>query len=132
MIVGKFTGWKPRSLIPMSRFYELLLKNKESNLREINLGKNTYEEELREIKEGKEAKLKVTNEKRRAKTRLNFDKIKFSEAYKSQWVDKLSHEDFKMCEHSDWFERVIELLPYGDDTNFVFDPELLKRLDVAR
>lgn len=28
MIVGKFTGWKPRSLIPIAKFYSLLNKNK--------------------------------------------------------------------------------------------------------
>lgn len=46
LIAGKFTHWKPKSLMPIPRFIDKLKYNKESHIRLCELGKDTYEAEL--------------------------------------------------------------------------------------
>lgn len=76
----------------------MLDKNAEAHLRTVELGKDTYEQEIRELREGKLRRFLEIEEKRKAKTLQNVGKLKFSnksETMKNQgngegWLDKIN------------------------------------------
>ena len=49
-LAGVSTGWRSKSLIPLHRFLAMLRKNADDAVRIIELGKDTYEVELRELR----------------------------------------------------------------------------------
>ena len=78
MLAAKFTNWKCKSLIPLRNFMKMLKKNKEPQVRYIDLDKNTYLDQLKVIKDSRDDRFKVRMDKCVKKQLQNFDNLKFS------------------------------------------------------
>jgi hypothetical protein len=128
-VVGAFSNWKRRSLLPLNEFIAKLNKNSQDAVRNHALGKDTYEQELIDLKEKKGERLKLIDDVRRAKTDKN---IKVKEEIKEsncEWKDKINSNDVK-CGNKGMWDEIISLLPYKNNTNLVVDKNLLKRMPV--
>lgn len=128
-VVGAFSNWKRRSLVPIYDFIAKLYKNGQDAVRDVELGKDTYEEELLELKGHKGERLGRVDDARRAKTERNLKTGQEIRESNSPWVDKINSGDIK-CGNKGIWEEIIGLLPYKDHTNLVVDRNLLKRMPV--
>ena len=109
----------------------MLYKNGQNQLRTITLGKDTYEQEIIELRENKENRFIEEVTKRRQKTLKNVKTIKISSKDKGEvWVDKINSKDIEYG-NKGWIEELMGLLPYKEDTNFFIDEEALSKLDIG-
>ena len=98
------TGWKTKSMLPVSYFMKMLQKNREKNETFQNLGKDTYEQEMVQLKSKKMARDNAREVNRELKTIKNFEKFKFSTKSETSmknkeinWYDEINEFDKKYC-----------------------------------
>ena len=137
-IVGVFSGWKCRSLIPVAQFIRMLDKNAQPTVREVELSEdpNTQAQEIVELKEMKDENLAKLDEQRRLKTEKNLIPLKFKLNQKVEypkhepWVDKINSRDVEYGKKT-WLDELMGQLPYKDDMNYAVDIDTLKKMDVV-
>ena len=66
-ILGAFSGWSPRSMVPAYQFLRLLHKNSLPAVKEISLGTATAQAELAEVRESKAEKARGRAEQQKAR-----------------------------------------------------------------
>jgi len=77
----------------------MLDKNGQPTTRTVDLGEDTYEQEIVELKEMKDENLRKIDEQRRLKTEKNLIPLKFKLNQKVEypkhepWVDKINSKD---------------------------------------
>lgn len=47
------------------------------------------------------------------------------------WIDKINSKDLDFGKPG-WFDELLSALPYREHTNFIIDPELLRKMDVVK
>ena len=131
-----FSGWKCRSLIPVGQFIRMLDKNGQPTTRTVDLGEDTYEQEIVELKEMKEENLQKIDEQRRIKTEKNLIPLKWKLNAKVEypkvepWVDKINSKDVEYGKKT-WLDELMGQLPYKEDMNYAIDVHTLKKMDVV-
>ena len=83
--------------MPIPRFIDKLKYNKESHIRLCQLGKDTYEAELRQMAIDKENRAATLKEKTKYKMRQNIGKIEFLNE-NNKWVEEISNKEIEFMQ----------------------------------
>ena len=114
-------------MMPLLKFVELLQRNRDQQLRQVHLSKDTYEQELVEIRQNQAERWGREQVKRKLKTIMNLNQLSFSPK-EDKWLDTLTQDEKDFLQNHSWVKKLLSLLPYKQHTNLVIDPETLEKL----